>query len=366
MYRFLSFLFLLMAGIYSQSGWSETCRANVGQMPINVSNIKFLPTLPVNTQMTGAIADNGNGITFTCDFSAPKDSVRRIVYKQLKLAAPNNNSPVVVINGQHVFPSAIPGIGYSLGFQCNGGPMRAIDGSRSAGNESVVVCDSSELPTMGTQQQMPVKIYVTFYKTGTVQFVDGNHTSSPELSEVGEMTMEQQGGGRSIASSPVMLSIAALNVESGSNGSCQVATSSISVNLGSVNRVEFKGEGMTAGQAKTFTIPVFCPTPTDIRIGFFGVTRGADTLALSKETDSAEAKGVGVRLTYGNNPGAGVSDGTGVKINETSNLPVLKRVTGANASAADNINFTAQYVQSDAAVSAGTANSMVTFLLVYN
>ncbi|HFT7482220.1 TPA: fimbrial protein, partial [Klebsiella pneumoniae] len=55
-----------------------------------------------------------------------------------------------------------------------------------------------------------------------------------------------------------------------------------------------------------------------------------------------------------------------VKINEASNLPILKRVTGASAGTAEAINFNAQYVQTDATVAAGTANSMVTFALEYN
>ncbi len=71
----------------------------------------------------------------------------------------------MVINGQHVYPSAIDGIGYALSFQCAGGPMRAIDGSHSAGGESVVVCDSATLPALMTQQQTTVRIAVTFYKT---------------------------------------------------------------------------------------------------------------------------------------------------------------------------------------------------------
>ena len=83
-------------------------------------------------------------------------------------------------------------------------------------------------------------------------------------------------------------------------------------------------------------------------------------------TASNSASGVGVKLTYGNNPGAAVSDGASVKINEASNLPILKRVTGTNAGTAEAINFNAQYVQTDATVGAGTANSMVTFALEYN
>ncbi|HIG9324999.1 TPA: fimbrial protein, partial [Klebsiella pneumoniae] len=194
----------------------------------------------------------------------------------------------------------------------------------------------------------------------------GTHTNSPPLPQVGEMTIEQQTSASAsfVASAPVSIDIAALNVDIGSSGSCQVATSTIQVSLGTVNRGEFHGKGTTGGQAKRFSIPVFCPTPTDVRIGFFGVSVESDTLALSQASNSAS--GVGVKLTYGNNPGAAVPDGTSVKINEASNLPILKRVTGASAGTAEAINFNAQYVQTDATVGAGTANSMVTFALEYN
>ncbi|MFU8072098.1 fimbrial protein [Klebsiella pneumoniae] len=266
-FRLLPFLFLLGLSAYLPGVRAETCRANIGQTTVNIPNIKYLPTLPVNTQMTSAMADNGSGIPFSCDLQLPTASAKRIVYKQLK----TGGSPMV-INGQHVYPSAIDGIGYALSFQCAGGPMRAIDGSHSAGGESVVICDSATLPALMTQQQTTVRIAVTFYKTGTVQLADGTHTNSPPLPQVGEMTIEQQ----------------------------------------------------------------------------------------------TSASGVGVKLTYGNNPGAAVPDGTSVKINEASNLPILKRVTGASAGTAEAINFNAQYVQTDATVGAGTANSMVTFALEYN
>lgn len=341
-FRLLPVLFLLALSGYLPGVRAETCRANIGQTTVNIPNIKYLPTQPVNTQMTSAMADNGSGIPFSCDLQLPTASAKRIVYKQLK----TGGSPVV-INGQHVYPSAI-------------------DGSHSAGGESVVVCDSAMLPALMTQQQTTVRIAVTFYKTGTVQLADGTHTNSPSLPQVGEMTIEQQASGSAsyVASAPVSIDMAALNVDIGSSGSCQVATSTIQVTLGTVNRAEFHGKGSTGGQAKRFSIPVFCPSPTDVRIGFFGVSVESDTLALSKASNSAS--GVGVKLTYGNNPGAAVSDGTSVKINEASNLPILKRVTGTNAGTAEAINFNAQYVQTDATVGAGTANSMVTFALEYN
>ncbi len=159
-FRLLPFLFLLGLSAYLPGVRAETCRANIGQTTVNIPNIKYLPTLPVNTQMTSAMADNGSGIPFSCDLQLPTASAKRIVYKQLK----TGGSPMV-INGQHVYPSAIDGIGYALSFQCAGGPMRAIDGSHSAGGESVVVCDSATLPALMTQQQTTVRIAVTFYKT---------------------------------------------------------------------------------------------------------------------------------------------------------------------------------------------------------
>ena len=54
--RIVSFLLLLMAGIYSHGGWAETCKGDIGQMTVNVQNIKYLPTLPLNTQMTSVMA----------------------------------------------------------------------------------------------------------------------------------------------------------------------------------------------------------------------------------------------------------------------------------------------------------------------
>ncbi|ESM99547.1 fimbrial protein [Klebsiella oxytoca] len=363
--RIVSFLFLLIAGIYSHSGWAETCKGDIGQMTVNVQNIKYLPTLPLNTQMTGVMADNGSGIHFSCDLQVPKAAAKRLVYRQLKTAS----SPLS-IGGQYVFPSALEGIGYSLGFQCSGGAVRFIDGSHAADNaESVTVCDSQEMANLLNQQQIVVKVFVTFYKTGDVALVSGNHANVPAQPQIGELTIQQQADSRAgfVASSPVTLDMAALNVDIGSSGSCQVSTTNIHVSLGTVNKAEFKGKSTTGGSAKSFSIPVFCSTPTDIRIGFFGVTSpggGTDTLALSKA--NASASGVGVRLTYGNNSAPAPAAGTSVKINEASNLPVLKRVNASSAGSAENINFNAQYVQTDDAVTAGTANSMVTFALEYN
>lgn len=363
-FRIMQLVFLLMAGIYSHYGWSESCSGSVGQMTINVPNIRYLPTLPVNTQMTNAMADNGSGIHFVCDLQLPTAVWKQIVYRQ------NSTGTPLVINGQHVYPSALSGIGYSLGFQCSGGPVRYIDGSHApAGSESMTVCDSSQLSALLNQRETVVKAYITFYKTGDVALVSGNHASVPAQPQVGNLTIEKQdvSGGAHTASAPVSIDLGALNVDIGASGSCQVTRPTINVNLGTVNKAAFKGQTTTAGTAQTFSIPVYCTTPTDIRIGFFGITADpslSDTLALAK-VDGA-ASGVGIKLSYGNNPAPAPSAGTAVKINEASNLPVLKHMPASNAASAENINYTAQYVQTSTVVTPGRANGQVTFAIEYN
>lgn len=174
------------------------------------------------------------------------------------------------------------------------------------------------------------------------------------------MTIEQQTSASAsfVASAPVSIDIAALNVDIGSSGSCRVATSTIqSVWVRLTGGVSWQRDYRRPCEA-LFDSGLL--SDADRRAHrLFRRQRGERYLALSQASNSAS--GVGVKLTYGNNPGAAVPDGTSVKINEASNLPILKRVTGASAGTAEAINFNAQYVQTDATVGAGTANSMVTF-----
>jgi len=362
--RALYFFLLLAAGVYSHASWAETCSARVGQMTLNTQNLTYLPTLPVNTQMTNQLADNGSGIHFGCDLQAPLANWKRIVYQQKDLTGAGT-----IINGHHVFSTRLDGVSYSVGLQCNGGAVRYIgDSSAPAGTESVTVCDSDELPELLTQQEPIVKMYITFYKTGELNLSGGNHANVESQAGIGELYIEDRiDSSSAIKSSPLSIDLAALNVDIGASGSCQVSTSSIQVDMGSVNRSEFKGKGTTAGSSRSFNIPVFCTAPSDVRMGFFGVlaaTDDTDTLALTKE--SSVATGVGIKLTYGNNDASAPSAGTSVKINEATNLPVLKHVTASSAGNAENVNFAAQYVQTESTVTAGEANGIVTFTLVYN
>jgi len=352
-------LLLVLTGCWCQSSRAETCNASTTQMTVNMNNITYLPTLPVNTQMTHQIADNGSGIRFNCDLQVPKASVKRIVYQQR-----DKSGGGISINGHHVFATQIDGIGYSLGFRCENGPVRYIgDNNAPDGSESVTVCDSTEMPDLLDDKEITVKVYITFYKTGQVTLVSDNHAFAGAQPQVGLLYIDTGSGNKS----SVMLDLAALNVNIGANGSCEVTKSDINVNLGTVSRSEFRGKSLTAGNVQTFDIPVTCSAATDVRIGFFGVaadTGSGDTLALTQEANAAS--GVGVKLSYGDNGSAAAPAGKEVKINEASSLPVLKQITTNNTNHVENIKFQAQYVQTEDRVSAGTANSMATFVLVYN
>nr|VUD33891.1 Fimbrial protein [Raoultella sp. NCTC 9187] len=192
-YRTLQFLFLLATGIYTHYGWARAAAAAVGQMTINVQNIKYLPTLPgqhANDQRHGRTT--AGGIHFVCDLQLPTASMKRIIYKQRNTAG----SPRV-INGQHVYDSALSGMGYSLGFQCEGGAIRYIDGgSAPAGGESMTVCDSAQMSTLLAQRETGGQsLYHLFIKPGDIPLVSGNHTSVAAQPQVGNLYIEKQDSG---------------------------------------------------------------------------------------------------------------------------------------------------------------------------
>ena len=58
-------LVLLVAGVSSHRVWAESCNSTVGEMTVNTQNVQYMPSLPVNSQMTHSLADNGSGIHFT-------------------------------------------------------------------------------------------------------------------------------------------------------------------------------------------------------------------------------------------------------------------------------------------------------------
>lgn len=353
--RLSLYLLLLVAGLFSHSVWATACNGDTGQITINFQNIKYLPSLRNNTQMTSIMPDSGSGFRFTCDQQAQQAGVVQVIYQQTRTAN------ATTINGRRVFESAIPGIGYALGFQCTGGPIHYLDGN---GVNEATVCSSSENPSL-LKQNMVVKAWITFYKTGDVNLSGGNHTNASPQGGVGKLTVTIPGAGTQ--GSPISVDLTALNVDIGAVGSCNVTTPSIFVDLGKVSRTAFKGQGSTAGTPQTFTVPVYCSQPANVKIGFFGtpVTNGVtDTLAITPTQMSAS--GVGIKLSYGNNGPGAPTAGSPLHINEAGNLPSLGQVTANSAASAVPFHFVAQLVQTESSVTAGRTNGLATFALEYN
>ncbi|MEB6379017.1 fimbrial protein [Leclercia adecarboxylata] len=350
------YLLLLVAGLFSPGVRAATCNGDTAQMTINFQNIKYLPSLRNHTQMTSIMPDSGSGFRFTCDQQAQQAGAIAVHYAQTRTG--NETS----INGQMVFESAIPGIGYALGFQCNGGPIHYLEGSSAHDAE---VCRSSEDPALLNQEHIVVKAFITFYKTGEVSLTSGNHTNASPLGSVGKLYVAIPGTGTT--GTPISADLTAMNVDIGAAGSCNVTTPTILVNLGKVNRTDFKGVGQTAGTAQTFTIPVYCSQPAQIKIGFFGTPAAVgttDTLAITQTPSSAS--GVGVKLSYGNNGAGAPVAGSTLHINEAGNLPGLGQVTATDAASAQPFHFGAQLVQTGPTVTAGLVNTTATFALEYN
>lgn len=89
-----------------------------------------------------------------------------------------------------------------------------------------------------------------------------------------------------------------------------------------------------------------------------------DTLAIKQVP--ASAKGVGIKLSYGNNGSGAPIAGSALHINDAGILPTLGHVTANKVTSAQPFNFVAQMVQTEATVNAGSVNSTSTFVLEYN
>ncbi|VTM87961.1 Uncharacterised protein [Raoultella ornithinolytica] len=100
----------------------------------------------------------------------------------------------------------------------------------------MTVCESSQLSTLLAQREVGGEgvYHLLLNKTGDVALVSGNHASVPGLPQVGNLYIEEQDSSRTArtASAPVSIDLAALNVDIGASGSCQVARPTINVNLG--------------------------------------------------------------------------------------------------------------------------------------
>lgn len=140
------------------------------------------------------------------------------------------------------------------------------------------------------------------------------------------------------------------------DSACVVANtpaSPLDVTLGQVSKTAFSAAGDTAAATK-FTLKLSsCPaTVTKASVKFDGTAAGGDNSVLALTKDTGVATGVGIQLMDSSNTVLPLATAS-------ASYPLVS--TGVN-----NLDFTARYVSTAATVTAGPANSVANFTVVYN
>ncbi|MGO4744693.1 fimbrial protein [Serratia quinivorans] len=127
----------------------------------------------------------------------------------------------------------------------------------------------------------------------------------------------------------------------------------LTVTLGQVSKTSFKQAGDTAA-ATSFTLQLKdCPTTvTKASVKFDGTAANGDNKVLALTQETGVATGVGIQLTDS-------SQSVLPLYTASASYPLVS--TGVN-----NLDFVARYVSNAATVTAGPANSVASFTVIYN
>ncbi|MTH45503.1 fimbrial protein [Intestinirhabdus alba] len=351
---------LALLGVLSFHAHAESasCRVTRDQWVVQVPyTLGYAPGAADWSQITAPFLSTGADF-FSC--SGGRDGYRSLGF----ISADGAVGSVAAEDGstRYVYKTQVDGIGYALGIReqqyCGGDGPRYIDGSNSVNaKDSRRICDSTRNADFASASQYALQFYVIFYKIPTSHPMQGDNTNTQEQN-AGSLVLQAGDTPTSATNvaAPVQIRLASFTVR---RSSCLVGTKSINVPMGSVNKLEFHGVNSTAGGA-SFSIPVTCAQSTAVKIGFFGDTSpsNASALALTHQPDSAS--GVGIQLRYGGNTGA--SQGQVVPFN-TPQVPALGQ--GGNGET-QVYSFDARYIQTDEKITAGKADAMATFNLIYN
>lgn len=141
------------------------------------------------------------------------------------------------------------------------------------------------------------------------------------------------------------------------DSACQVVnglSSPLNVQLGKISKTVFTGAGSTSTLTKFDIQLKDCPETITAAAINFGGTPDPDnntTLALT--------------------PGASAAAGVAIQLVDASNQPVslyspTRQYPLVSGTTVNNLEFGARYIQTQAAVTAGQANSVSTFTVIYN
>lgn len=247
------------------------------------------------------------------------------------------------IDGNAIFQSNIPGIGFILGTRATfgSGPIgcsfnNGYNWYILSGQNQFFSCDISSNPsTLGSAWAQPMVRFV-YMPTGNVQ--GGNLTGSLGRIIGGNAT---QGW---LPEVPIMIN-GTIKISS-----CSVNTPSVSVNLGDFFTDEFNAVGHT-----TVSVPV------PVNLDCFAGTRINVIVAADSDTNTQQQGAI--KLAGGGADGVAIQlldkNGSGVKLNQ-------KFVVDTTISDGQyNFDWTARYLQTESIVSSGNANGSATLSISY-
>lgn len=332
----------------------QTCPPTMNDAVINFQNysITDYPTLPPGSMLSGAILGQENRAFYNCAEGTGPVTMRFVADSGLTVAGVSGVAP----NGTGAPASVydvpdIPGVGFAVGVRetthCAGQPVHYI----AAGDDSVAVCST------GDPSQMATQFFVVFYKTA--QEIVYEQPNSGQI-RAGKLILEDANG-TVISEAGVSVEVAATDLKV-HKSSCYISDNNISVNMGQ-SSVSDLNNGIE-GEKHRFTIPLICESSqvNAVKIGFFGPTEkdgeNNDVLTLSQQEGAAT--GAGIRILYGDSYGA--AQGRAVPLNSTA----VEAFTNSANQTQFSLNYDAQYVRTALQVTAGQADSLATFSLIYN
>jgi major type 1 subunit fimbrin (pilin) len=134
----------------------------------------------------------------------------------------------------------------------------------------------------------------------------------------------------------------------------------LSVPMGRISKTSFGAAGSLAGATK-FTLKLkTCPAATSATVKFDGIAAGGDDKILALTGGTGAATGLGIQISdKGGNVLPLATDSASYTLAQGDALDPTKDVS-------NDLNFTARYISTAAAVTAGTANATATFSINYN
>lgn len=333
MKKVMSWVYLLVL-LATSSGVKAACDA-VGSFTINPGSITVQRDMAVGQPITDWLYSNSGVAYQNCNYDA------QLQYNiENGVKSYNGRSSGLSYNGETVFDTALPGVGFVL-------QSRAQKGSQGWTGWNGISAGKTQAPVLYTNHNKGDRI--SFSDQMRIRLIKTGNIKTGALS--GNIGYFYAGIKQTSSWSPE-------KVVSFSGGqitsvACSVTTNPVNVPLGEHNKREFSGAGTGTGW-QTFNIGLNCDQNARINVR---IDATADSDAgvpgiIKLDSDPANASSVGVQLWYRN-------ENSPVQFGQDRYYRTSP--TGGN----EIIQLQARYYQTKQGVTAGKANATATFTLTY-